>query len=42
MLSGASLSEYLKKAEEMYKEEIARTERYLTWDDIRIALLKEF
>ena len=42
MLEGASLSEYLRKAETMYREEVGRTERYLTWDDIRSALLKEF
>jgi len=36
------LSEYLHKADKFYKDEVERSERYLGWDEIKDALLKEF
>ena len=38
----ASLSEYLKKANQFLKEEESRIDRYLSWDDIKNGILKEF
>lgn len=42
LLQSASLSEYLHHANRFYNEEKQRTERYLTWDDIRDKVIKEF
>ena len=42
LLISASLSEYLKKANQYLTEEESRIDRYLSWDDIKNGILKEF
>lgn len=42
LLASASLSEYIQKANQYLKEEESRIERYLSWDDIKNGILKEF